>query len=58
MTMIFKNTHKDLAGNVTDMISHEILIDENIHEVMQSFRAFLLGAGYSVECVNDYIEAD
>ncbi len=53
--MKFIQEHYSFTNDLESKIEYTLCNDVNIHEVMQSFREFLLASGYSPELIKDYI---
>lgn len=54
----FKQERRDWAENLISEISIKLLEDEDLGEVVQQFRSFLLAIGYQPVIIDKYIEAE
>jgi len=55
MTMKFIQEHWSFTNDLESKVEYTIYKDGSIHDVMQSFREFLLASGYSPDRIKEYI---
>lgn len=54
----FKQERQIWPGEADSTISYVVDGEENLNDIMQHFRRFLMAAGYHPDSISDYIEAE